>query len=517
MNKHIGWNNIGAVVIIVLMLLISIGSAITVKFGEDASGDLWAGLQNELITNSNGKAWTATGANLQIAIYDLNSTGGVVYLPNATITITTPINISHSNISLIGSGRNSVLYTADDINILELWGTANFPNDLRGTYIEKIQFLGSAGHTSKAAITMGRAHHNKISECWFDTLYDGMNIGNTDDTDNNWFGFCHFQSITHYAIYMSARTQECSIIGMTMEPGTNCDAGIFMQGENNVISGCCIEEVGLTSGNGYGIYVGGQENTVVGNTIRQCGQFGLYITYNVGVGNHTIVGNSIGDCESLGIYLKGQNHIVSGNSVTCNGAIYDVEIGSVTATDGMGVVFSNNFFKEDILDTLGHVTLISNWINGAYQFLEVNTTATVDANGGFYVEEEGTQILEISSSGTWSYIIGQEGASSEFRIIPGNDYPWIDIMTGEDIRFYGSSGAGDYIRFYESADNYLIFDLNGNDAEISAGAYNFTILDCLKIEPQSDAPTSPVAGMIYYDSDDNKLKCYNGAGWQDLY
>ena len=38
----------------------------------------------------------------------------------------------------------------------------------------------------------------------------------------------------------------------------------------------------------------------------------------------------------------------------------------------------------------------------------------------------------------------------------------------------------------------------------------------IKITPQSAAPTSPTAGMIYYDSDDNKLKLHNGTSFVDL-
>lgn len=42
-----------------------------------------------------------------------------------------------------------------------------------------------------------------------------------------------------------------------------------------------------------------------------------------------------------------------------------------------------------------------------------------------------------------------------------------------------------------------------------------TINDVLKLAPRSSAPTSPTEGMIYYDSDDHKLKVYNGTIWQD--
>ena len=42
------------------------------------------------------------------------------------------------------------------------------------------------------------------------------------------------------------------------------------------------------------------------------------------------------------------------------------------------------------------------------------------------------------------------------------------------------------------------------------------VIGRIKITPQSAAPSSPSAGMIYYDSDDNKLKLHNGTSFVDL-
>lgn len=45
----------------------------------------------------------------------------------------------------------------------------------------------------------------------------------------------------------------------------------------------------------------------------------------------------------------------------------------------------------------------------------------------------------------------------------------------------------------------------------------YAALQQLKLIGRSDAPEDATAGVIYYDSDDNKLKCHNGTGWQDLF
>ena len=81
----------GALFVAIIMVFSSIGYA-TIKLGEDGSGQKWFGDDSGLITNSNGKAWSATGANLQLAIWDLNSTGGTVDV-GADITLSSSLRL----------------------------------------------------------------------------------------------------------------------------------------------------------------------------------------------------------------------------------------------------------------------------------------------------------------------------------------------------------------------------------------------------------------------------------------
>ncbi len=41
--------------------------------------------------------------------------------------------------------------------------------------------------------------------------------------------------------------------------------------------------------------------------------------------------------------------------------------------------------------------------------------------------------------------------------------------------------------------------------------------DYMRLEPVSDPPNPASAGDIYFDSDDNMLKCHNGTDWQDCW
>lgn len=43
-----------------------------------------------------------------------------------------------------------------------------------------------------------------------------------------------------------------------------------------------------------------------------------------------------------------------------------------------------------------------------------------------------------------------------------------------------------------------------------------TVGTFLRLTPLGSAPTSPTAGMVYYDSGSNTLKCYNGTAWKTI-
>ena len=112
----------GALFVAIIMVFSSIGYA-TIKLGEDGSGQKWFGDDTGLITNSNGKAWTATGANLQAAIWDLNSTGGSITLPEGDITTleTLLINLSQTpDLVIKGQGHQTRLITSGAFNAINL-------------------------------------------------------------------------------------------------------------------------------------------------------------------------------------------------------------------------------------------------------------------------------------------------------------------------------------------------------------------------------------------------------------
>jgi len=98
--------------------------------------------------------------------------------------------------------------------------------------------------------------------------------------------------------------------------------------------------------------------------------------------------------------------------------------------------------------------------------------------------------------------------------------------------FYDQSGGGNAETYIDGAaydifsgtpaapgsSYFHISDTTGNvGIGTDAPARTLHVNDYMRLEPISAAPSSPAAGDIYYDSDDNKLKCYNGTDWQDCF
>ena len=114
-NKKLGnlkfrTRKLGVFIVIMLMLTVGISGVIadiTYKFGTDGSGDSWDGAI-DVIRNSNNKVWEIDGIDddveIQLAIYDLNDTGGIVKLPMGTITVTTQLEVI-SDVTLEGMGK----------------------------------------------------------------------------------------------------------------------------------------------------------------------------------------------------------------------------------------------------------------------------------------------------------------------------------------------------------------------------------------------------------------------------
>lgn len=84
-------------------------------------------------------------------------------------------------------------------------------------------------------------------------------------------------------------------------------------------------------------------------------------------------------------------------------------------------------------------------------------------------------------------------------------------LTGAEIRartVSATSAAANIEFMFYIADN-VVGATSERQMSIRKGAVNF--------EPKVSAIATPVAGDVYYDSGTNKLRCWNGTSWNDLF
>lgn len=146
--------------LIILIFVFSVyGNAANFKIGTDSSNRSWFGpITESVIKTSTGKVFTATSRNLQLAVWEGNTTGAIVELPqNDNITITERIDIP-GNITIMGNNCNiysaSTSYylyaenensiTLKDINCLgmcEIKIIADSNNEIEDFVLENIDML----------------------------------------------------------------------------------------------------------------------------------------------------------------------------------------------------------------------------------------------------------------------------------------------------------------------------------------------------------------------------------------
>lgn len=90
----------------------------------------------------------------------------------------------------------------------------------------------------------------------------------------------------------------------------------------------------------------------------------------------------------------------------------------------------------------------------------------------------------------------------------GSSNPGADFVIGK-INSTHMEIDNNEIHAMKDASTGSVLYLNDNGEPVVIGAI-------LRIRPSS-APSSPSKGTIYFDSSDNKLKCYDGSTWQNLW
>lgn len=202
-----------ALFIVGILLCAGLYGAVGTRTITDSSDSIYT-----QITTSAGGVYQATAANIQLAIYSLNATGGKVTIPNGNYTV--GLLISKPNIHLIGSGRtifsrattpgdkNNINITASNVTIenIELWGDPDTDTATYGRHCIEIGQYGTEPNVGNIV----------IRDCY---IHDAQNdlIHSYDNTHDVLIEHCVFEDCFN---------------------GTIWPAGCFMSGWNVTIRDC---------------------------------------------------------------------------------------------------------------------------------------------------------------------------------------------------------------------------------------------------------------------------------------
>lgn len=320
----------------------------------------WDASNVTLIRNSNDNSWIATGANIQLAIYDLNSSGGgKVTLPEGTSTLPNlGENLSTlyitDNVWLCGQGNSTIIKLADSADS-KVVVNQDETNGNVGIKISDLQINGNG--------------INQDSSNW--------------NRDHNGITLVR----CHNSVIENVRVANASAYGIQIRRG----------GENSIIN-CEVYNAG--AGRPYnmfdddtnlghyciGITVKSEKFTkIIGCRVHDCLSNGIVVEHMYdGIPNNgnIVSGNIIWDCYAGIWFENAENSTIHGNIIynnTKRGAYEDsIPTGMVIGSNSKNLVISNNHLNYNgwsssscsisIHHTSSNIIITGNYINNSYGY-----------------------------------------------------------------------------------------------------------------------------------------------------
>ncbi len=269
---------------------------------------------------------------IEAATSALPSGGGVIYLLEGTYSIGTSIDITKSNVSLIGAGKNTVLYLADEAKT-DIIVLGDGSNPYEGIQISHLKFDGNRDNQSSTSTPYNGIYFNmkitrsRIINNWMDNnkgqairMYaDSDGNANTDNLiSGNTFvnnGGASDVGSDRYSVYLNYSHQNTisnNIWGTSVAYYTEL---VLLNSDYNTITGNVIEG-NYSNATGAGIHIGGTHNVVSNNIIRNNGNRGINLPYEADY--NIIDSNIIAENEGNGIRLSRNDFVTVSNNTLYN-------------------------------------------------------------------------------------------------------------------------------------------------------------------------------------------------------
>lgn len=220
-------------------------------------------------------------------------------------------------------------------------------------------------------------------------------------------------------------------------------------------------------------------------------------------GNLTIAavggGNGGGGISSVGLVPISNTRLsVSGSPLIGAGGNITIDLATT------GITAGTYTYPTMTVDAYGRITTISS----ATAAGTVTSVAVVPGDG---IQVTGSPITTSGNINIINTGVTRLNAGAGISLSSGNGNVTISAATtGGTVTSVGvSSNALVVTGSPVTTTGTITVDLPSNVTTVGST----TIGTFLRLTPQASAPSSPTAGMVYYHSGSNTLKCYNGTSW----
>lgn len=449
------------------------------------------------IHNSNGNNWSATGANIQQAIWDLNGTGGTVWIPSGTYT-NIDLTIDKDNVSLIGQGCGSympegatVFKKTTDGNMLTIQKSGS--HNVRMAHIEGIQFQMDDGDTySGHAIYIKEATDPIIYSCAFENI-NGSAIFIDDSVYASTIEECKFRRCGNTTNEYSTITYNASagnqdtyprVIGCIFEQGIFRD--ISIENVANVNDGV-IRDNYFEAANASGvsrpyhsfIFLRGYRFTVSSNKFFCADDPSIDLTHIYVATSYNIINDNLIRYGKVGIKITaGQKSSIESNNIY--GCSYN---GIIVQTD-------KNTICNNVVMSCGTTPATAQ----CGIKLELSDYNMVDDNAVHACIDKGI------------YVYRSNNSTISNNIVTNTDYGIGFYHSYDNIVSYNqlSNISIESLHWYDAA---LFGDLNnsiiGNIGDMRTSLFNIPTI----------SPLVQIAGSIWFNTTSNRFEVYNGTNW----